>query len=87
MLALQALGFQRVFRDEFEGRYDFLREVRPGDLVFSYASGLRGAGFATSVPQHILDACYSRILSEGLCQGEFLGIRYIFSGARSDSNK
>ena len=31
------------------GHYDFLREVVPGDVVFSYADGaVRGAGFAIS---------------------------------------
>lgn len=59
------VNHKQTFRHEFEGRYiwspkrkrdgsrnrfyDFLREVTPGDLVFSYASSeVRGAGFATS---------------------------------------
>jgi putative restriction endonuclease len=59
------VNHKQTFRHEFEGRYiwspkrkrdgsrnrfyDFLREVVPGDVVFSYASGeIRGAGFATS---------------------------------------
>lgn len=59
------VNHKQTFRYEFEGRYiwspkrnkngarnrhyDFLREVTPGDVVFSYASGhVQGAGFATS---------------------------------------
>jgi hypothetical protein len=59
------VNHKQTFRHEFQGRYiwspkrkrdgsrnrfyDFLKEVAPGDLVFSYASGeIRGAGFATS---------------------------------------
>lgn len=59
------VNHKQTFRHEFEGRYiwspkrkrdgsrnrfyDFLREVTPGDVVFSYADGqIRGAGFATS---------------------------------------
>jgi hypothetical protein len=59
------VNHKQTFRHEFEGRYiwspkrkrdgsrnrfyDFLREVTPGDVVFSYASGeIRGAGFASS---------------------------------------
>jgi len=59
------VNHKQTFRHEFEGRYiwspkrkrdgsrnrfyDFLREVSPGDVVFSYADGrIRGAGFATS---------------------------------------
>jgi len=59
------VNHKQTFRHEFEGRYiwspkrnrngarnrhyDFLREVTPGDVVFSYADGaIRGVGFATS---------------------------------------
>jgi putative restriction endonuclease len=59
------VNHNQTFRHEFEGRYiwspkrkrdgarnrfyDFLREVTPGDVVFSYASGhVQGAGVATS---------------------------------------
>jgi hypothetical protein len=59
------VNHKQTFRHEFEGRYiwspkrkrdgsrnrfyDFLREVVPGDVVFSYADGqIKGAGFATS---------------------------------------
>ena len=59
------VNHKQTFRHEFEGRYiwspkrkrdgarnrfyDFLREVTPGDVVFSYADGeIRGAGYATS---------------------------------------
>jgi hypothetical protein len=59
------VNHKQTFRHEFEGRYiwspkrkrdgsrnrfyDFLREVTPGDVIFSYASGeVRGGGFATS---------------------------------------
>jgi hypothetical protein len=59
------VNHSQTFRHEFEGHYiwspkrkrdgsrnrfyDFLREVVPGDLVLSYASGLvQGAGFAIS---------------------------------------
>lgn len=59
------VNHKQTFRHEFDGGYiwspkrkrdgsrnrfyDFLREVTPRDLVFSYASGLvQGAGFATS---------------------------------------
>ena len=59
------VNHKQTFRHEFEGRYiwspkrkrdgsrnrfyDFLREVTPGDVVFSYADGeIRGAGFANS---------------------------------------
>jgi len=58
------VNHKQTFRHEFEGRYiwspkhkrdgsrnrfyDFLREVTPGDLIFSYASGVQGTGFATS---------------------------------------
>jgi hypothetical protein len=58
------VNHKQTFRHEFQGGYiwspkrkrdgsrnryyDFLREVVPGDLVFSYASALRGAGFAIS---------------------------------------
>ncbi len=59
------VNHNQTFRHEFEGgyiwspkrnrngarnrHYDFLREVVPGDVVFSYASTcLRGAGFAVS---------------------------------------
>jgi len=57
------VNHKQTFRHEFEGRYiwspkrkrdgsrnkyyDFLREVVPGDIVLSYASGaVQGAGFA-----------------------------------------
>lgn len=59
------VNHNQTFRHEFEGGYiwspkrksdgsrnryyDFLREVTPGDLIFSYASTrIQGAGFATS---------------------------------------
>lgn len=58
------VNHKKTFRHEFEGgyiwspkrnrngsrnrHYDFLREVTPGDVVFSYASGIQGAGFAVS---------------------------------------
>ena len=59
------VNHKQTFRHEFEGRYiwspkrkrdgsrnrfyDFLREVTPGDVVFSYSSGaIQGAGFAIS---------------------------------------
>ena len=59
------VNHKQTFRHEFEGRYiwspkrkrngaknrfyDFLREVMPGDVIFSYADGMvRGAGFARS---------------------------------------
>jgi hypothetical protein len=59
------VNHSQTFRHEFQGRYiwspkrkrngsrnlhyDFLREVSPGDLVFSYADGaLQGSGLATS---------------------------------------
>src|SRR4051812_2760888 len=58
------VNHKQTFRHEFHGRYiwspkrkrngsrnrfyDFMREVGPGDVVLSYASGLRGAGFAMS---------------------------------------
>src|SRR5258706_14652781 len=59
------VNHKQTFRHEFEGGYiwspktkrdgsrnryyDFLREVTPGDVVFSYSSALvRGAGFAIS---------------------------------------
>lgn len=59
------VNHNQTFRHEFEGRYiwspkrkrngsrnrfyDFLRAVRPGDVIFSYAdTEIRGAGFATS---------------------------------------
>ncbi len=59
------VNHKQTFRHEFEGRYiwspkrkrdgarnrfyDFLREVTPGDVVLSYASGaVQGAGFAIS---------------------------------------
>jgi len=58
------VNHKQTFRHEFEGSYiwapkhkqdgsrnrfyDFLREVTPGDLVFSYASGIQGVGFAIS---------------------------------------
>jgi hypothetical protein len=58
------VNHKQTFRHEFEGRYiwspkrkrdgsrnryyDFLREVVPGDVVLSYASGVQGAGFAVS---------------------------------------
>jgi hypothetical protein len=59
------VNHRQTFRHEFKGRYiwspkrkrdgarnrfyDFLREVAPGDVVFSYADGqIRGAGFANS---------------------------------------
>jgi putative restriction endonuclease len=58
------VNHKQTFRHEFYGgyiwspkckrdgsrnrHYDFLREVKPGDLIFSYASGLQGAGFAVS---------------------------------------
>jgi hypothetical protein len=59
------VNHKQTFRHEFEGGYiwspkrkrdgsrnqyyDFLREVTPGDVVFSYADGaVRGAGFAAS---------------------------------------
>jgi hypothetical protein len=59
------VNHKQTFRREFEGRYiwspkrkrdgarnrfyDFLREVIPGDVVLSYASGaVQGAGFAVS---------------------------------------
>jgi hypothetical protein len=59
------VNHKQTFRHEFEGRYiwspkrkrngsrnryyDFLREVVPGDVVLSYASGaVQGAGFAIS---------------------------------------
>lgn len=59
------VNHKQTFRHEFEGHYiwspkrkrdgsknrfyDFLREVTPGDVVFSYASAqIQGAGFATS---------------------------------------
>jgi putative restriction endonuclease len=58
------VNHKQTFRHEFEGGYiwspkrkrdgsrnrfyDFLREVTPGDLVISYASGVRGAGCAIS---------------------------------------
>jgi len=57
------VNHKQTFRHEFQGRYiwspkhkrdgsrnryyDFLREVTPGDVVFSYASAeIRGMGFA-----------------------------------------
>jgi hypothetical protein len=58
------VNHKQTFKHEFEGHYiwspkrkrdgsrnryyDFLREVVPGDLVLSYASGVQGAGFAVS---------------------------------------
>src|SRR3954468_3771370 len=58
------VNHKQTFRHEFEGGYiwspkrkrdgsgnryyDFLREVSPGDLIFSYASGIRGVGPAVS---------------------------------------
>ena len=59
------VNHKQTFRKEFEGRYiwspkrkrdgarnrfyDFLREVIPGDVVFSYSDGaIQGAGFAVS---------------------------------------
>ena len=59
------VNHKQTFRHEFEGRYiwspkrkrdgsrnryyDYLREVAPGDVVLSYASGaVQGAGFAVS---------------------------------------
>jgi putative restriction endonuclease len=58
------VNHKQTFRHEFEGGYiwspkrkrngarnryyDFLREVIPGDLVLSYADGIRGSGFAIS---------------------------------------
>jgi putative restriction endonuclease len=58
------VNHKQTFRHEFEGGYiwcpkrkrdgsrnrfyDFLREVTPGDIVLSYASGVRGVGFAIS---------------------------------------
>ncbi len=85
------VNHKQTFRHEFEGHYiwspkrkkngarnlhyDFLREVSPGDLVFSYADGaLQGSGLATSY-------CYTCPQPE---EFGYIGLAWDLVGWRAD---